>query len=204
MRANLGWHLSAAIVCMLLVGAITQVEATIVNYTYMGSNYTQLTGLGEPGLTSSDHMTITGLVLDSSMWGTTVLPNLGGSTVYLMTSGPITCESGFGPGSGSITTDSAGNVIAWSLAGFYGCLGIEETGSVGRLDGSGGDGIAADGRCLNFPSTCSAGVTYGPGVRPAGTGWSPTFPVPEPSSLIALAIAFSGVTVVVRMNKGPR
>jgi hypothetical protein len=52
-------------------GGNTKVQATIVNYTY---NYTHLTGLGGPGLTSSDHMSITGVVLDSSQWGMTVPP----------------------------------------------------------------------------------------------------------------------------------
>jgi hypothetical protein len=45
---------------------------------------------------------------------------------------------------------------------------------------------------------CLASVGYGPGPRPAGTGW---FQAPEPSSLITLAIALAGLALVVRMNR---
>jgi hypothetical protein len=49
MRANLAWHFALAIVCLLLLGANTQVQAFPVGYTYTGSHYTQVTGPAGPG-----------------------------------------------------------------------------------------------------------------------------------------------------------
>jgi hypothetical protein len=127
------------------------------------------------------------LGLDSSVWGTTVVVMASMNHGLVLISGPVS-PMGCDEGGGSIATDLAGNVIDWDFLANT-CAPGWNLMSHGSLDGSGSDSISYDLCFPPAPSTCTASVMYGPGPRPAGTGWSNS--LPEPSSLILLAIALA-------------
>jgi hypothetical protein len=166
--------LCASVWLLLSLATVNQAQAFLVEYTYIGSNYTQTNAPSEPGFTLSDHVFAT-ISLDSIFWGTTVN---GGSG--LINSGPWQV----GTDAFHVTTDLAGTITAWNLSGAIPGLDIS-TG--GNPDGSGLDNIFGD----RPDATGAASVQYAAGPRPPGTGW--TLIVPEPSTFALLIVAAIGV-----------
>jgi hypothetical protein len=178
---------------VLLFGAESQ--ATPVPYTYVGSNYTSVSGPGWPGITSLDHM-IVNVVLHSELWGKTeIIPTL---STLVMTSGPIRCAEG----GGTVTTNSSGVVLVWHLFANT-CAPGTDMDSDGSLDGSGLDGVSYDLCGPPFPSFCSATVTYEIGSRPTDTGWTFPLSVPEAPSWILLGISLAAIVVMYRRISVP-
>ncbi|MFL6531483.1 MAG: PEP-CTERM sorting domain-containing protein [Chthoniobacterales bacterium] len=169
---------------VLLVGltAFSQLEASPVTYSYIGSLYTSTNAPTTPGFRLTDNLTVT-LTLDSASWGTET-SNIGLS----LQSGPYQAGDG-----GRVTTDLTGAIIAWSLSGALPGLDLFTTGSA---NGSGLDEIFGDrpsGGLVQYVAM----VSYGAGSRSSAGSWAI---VPEPSPLALLSLALLALLVMRRVR----
>lgn len=163
-----------AVICSawlsLTLGAVNQLQAFPVIYTYNGDAYSNSNAPCTPGFSNSDHMFVT-FTLDSEDWGEENYRLEGAE----LRSGPI--EVGL---YAYVTTDQSGRVISWYMFGYLGGGGVYTDGDP---DGSGNDGIASDRLACGIENYV-AGTSYAAGSRVPADVWtmeiSPT-PTPTPT-----------------------
>jgi hypothetical protein len=99
-----------ATLTMAIAGLTTHVDATPITYSYIGANFTSVSGPARAGFTTSDNITASFTVNNLLAPNMTFTLTSIGATMATISNGVDTLGLG-----GIVTTDASGNIVGWDF-----------------------------------------------------------------------------------------